>query len=53
MKFLLRGLGASNDKGWDLLSYLAFDQSYTKLLLEVGYEDALRYREQIEKFLLD
>jgi NTE family protein len=51
MKFLLKGLGASNQKGSDLLSYLAFDESYTKILIEVGYEDALRYRNEIEEFL--
>ena len=50
LRHLLKGMGASSDKGWDLLSYLAFDSSYTNLLMELGYEDALRMREEISKF---
>jgi NTE family protein len=53
LRHLLKGTGASNDKGWDLLSYLAFDSSYTNLLMEVGYEDALRLRNEIEQFFED
>lgn len=50
LKHLLRGTGAGNDKGWDLVSYLAFEESYTKKLIEVGFEDALGLREEIRKF---
>ena len=50
LKYLLRGTGASHDKGWDMLSYLSFDSSYTRALVEVGYEDALRQRIEIEVF---
>jgi len=51
MRHLLRGLGASQAKGWDLLSYLAFDKDYTCRLLEMGYQDALKQRTDIEGFL--
>lgn len=50
LRYLLKGMGAGRDKGWDLLSYLAFDASYTTCLIEVGYEDALRQRREIEAF---
>ena len=51
LRHLLRGLGASDDKGWDLLSYLAFDTAYTGRLLELGYEDALGQKAEIEAFI--
>lgn len=53
LRYLLRGIGASNQKGWDLLSYLAFDQTYTRQLLELGQADALAHREEIARFLCE
>jgi NTE family protein len=50
IRHLLRGIGASPKKGSDLLSYLAFDSSYTKQLLELGREDALSRRYEIAEF---
>jgi NTE family protein len=50
LRHFLRGTGASSDKGWDMISYLAFDSSYTNLLIEVGYEDALKMRNEIKRF---
>lgn len=40
LRYMLRGIGASNEKGWDLLSYLAFDRAYTRRLLDLGRADA-------------
>jgi len=50
LRYLLRGIGASTEKGWDLLSYLAFDEAYTNRLLELGYQDALVQRDVIQQF---
>jgi NTE family protein len=50
LRHLLRGLGASVDSGWDLLSYLAFDAAYTRRLLELGRADALSMREELLRF---
>jgi NTE family protein len=52
LRHLLKGIGASDESGWDLLSYLAFDSTYTQRLLELGYEDAMARRQEIREFLL-
>lgn len=51
VRHLFRGLGASDDAGWDLLSYLAFDGAYTTRLLELGYEDTLARADEVRAFL--
>ncbi len=50
LRHLLRGIGASDDSGGDLLSYLSFDPAYTVPLLELGRADALAQRTAIEQF---
>jgi NTE family protein len=42
LRYMLSGLGASDERGWDLVSYLAFDPTYTQRLLELGRADAKR-----------
>ncbi len=51
VRHLFRGLGASEETGWDLLSYLAFHGAYTTRLLELGYEDTLARADEIRAFL--
>jgi NTE family protein len=51
IRFLLRGVGAKADKGWDLLSYLAFESIYTKQLIDLGYADTIRKKNQIAEFM--
>jgi NTE family protein len=48
--YMLRGLGVTEDKGRDLLSYLAFEPKYMKQLLELGYEDTLKKRAEVIEF---
>lgn len=50
IRFLLKGIGAKDDKGWDLLSYLAFEKNYTRQLIELGYEDTLKRKVALEAF---
>jgi NTE family protein len=50
LRYLLKGIGASKKKGWDLLSYLAFDEAYTSQLIELGHQDALTQRAEIRSF---
>lgn len=51
VRHFLRGMGASRQRGWDLLSYLAFDSSFTRQLLSLGYEDVMKNRAEIAQFL--
>jgi NTE family protein len=51
LRYLLKGIGVSDTEGLDLLSYLAFDESYTKLLMELGYEDTYKMKNEVLKFI--
>lgn len=53
LRYMMKGLGASDASGSDFISYLAFDPTYTRPLLEIGYADALAQRDQIEAFFLN
>ncbi len=53
LRYLLKGIGVSETEGLDLLSYLAFDQSYTKPLMELGYEDTYKMKDEILRFFSD
>ena len=50
LRYLLRGIGATGDRGWDLLSYLAFEPIYIETLMALGYEDTLQRRAEVEAF---
>jgi len=50
LRYLLKGIGVSDKEGLDLLSYLAFDQSYTVPLMELGYEDTIKLKSEIQDF---
>ena len=52
IRIFLRGLGAKENKGWDLLSYLAFEKAYTNQLIELGYFDTFQRREAIREFMM-
>lgn len=53
LRYFLKGLGASEVNGSDLLSYLAFDHVYTQSLVAVGRSDALNRRAEIIDFFND
>jgi NTE family protein len=50
LRHLLRGIGARGESGWDLVSYLAFEPAYIERLMELGYEDTLARRREVEAF---
>ncbi|MDX1252258.1 MAG: patatin-like phospholipase family protein [Gammaproteobacteria bacterium] len=51
VRFLLRGIGAINRSGSNLVSYLLFDKSYCRELIELGYQDAMKNKERLLDFL--
>lgn len=48
---ILRGVGGLASDS-PLSSYLLFDSSFTRSLMELGYEDTMRQREDLQEFLL-
>lgn len=51
VQLLMNGLGAFNYGGRQLVSYLLFEQGYTRELIRLGYEDGLARRDQIQAFM--
>ena len=47
VRMLLRGLGAYGRGGGQLLSYMLFEQRFTRALIQLGFEDAMAQREHI------
>src|SRR5215471_684019 len=50
-RYLLHGLGSTDATGASLLSYLLFDRRYTRALLELGFQDTMARRDEIDAFL--
>ena len=51
LRFFLKSIGITGKSGLDLLSYLAFDSSYTKQVVELGYEDTMKRKNEIINFI--
>jgi NTE family protein len=51
MRFLLRAVGAMNRNGSNLASYLLFEKSYCRALIDLGYEDTMARRAEMLDFL--
>lgn len=52
VQHLFHGLGATQETGADLVSYLAFDGEYTSKLLSLGYSDTMARKAEILEFLV-
>lgn len=50
LRFLLKGIGLKDNRGLDLLSYLSFEPQYLRSLLESGYEDTMKRKDEIKDF---
>lgn len=51
IRFLLRGMGATRRGGSTLLSYLLFEKPFCRELMDLGYRDAMRHKQEILNFL--
>jgi NTE family protein len=51
VRYLLRGIGADGRRGWDLVSYLAFEPVYIERLIELGHRDTIARAAELEAFL--
>ncbi len=50
IRLLLRGVGVMRGSGANLVSYLLFDKHYCRALIDLGYQDAFKRRDEILKF---
>jgi NTE family protein len=53
IRFLLRGIGALDKQGGSLVSYLLFEKSYTRELIDLGYADAISRKQELLEFFAD
>jgi NTE family protein len=51
IRLLLRLIGSRQESGGILLSYLLSESKYTRALIDLGYQDALKRRDEIMNFL--
>ena len=51
IRYLLRGVGATENAGANLVSYLLFEKEYCCALIDLGYNDAMARKEEILNFL--
>jgi NTE family protein len=51
VRALLRGISGRNSGEGRLLSYLLFEQAYTRELINLGYHDALQVKDQLYDFI--
>ncbi|MEM8984434.1 MAG: patatin-like phospholipase family protein, partial [Pseudomonadota bacterium] len=51
VRLLLRGVGGRQYERNRLLSFLLFESGFTKALIQLGYDDAMRVREPLLNFL--
>ena len=51
IRALLRGVGGKSPGENKLLSFLLFEQAYTRELMRLGYEDAMKVRDELRDFV--
>jgi len=51
IRILLRGIGAMRRSGANLVSYLLFEKNFCRAMIELGYQDALKQKQEILAFI--
>ncbi len=51
IRTLLRGVTGKSERENKLLSFLLFDKSYTRELIDLGYRDAMNIKDELEAFM--
>ena len=51
IRFMLRGIGASSKNNSSLGSYMLFEKAYTRALIDLGYKDAMKQKEDLKVLL--
>ncbi|AKH37411.1 MULTISPECIES: patatin-like phospholipase family protein [Nitrosomonas] len=51
MRYLYRAVGAMSPSGSRLLSYVLFEASYCRALIDLGYRDTMQQQDEILKFI--
>lgn len=52
LRFLFRGTGVTKASGSSFASYLLFEKSYCRRLIELGFEDTMRVKDELIHFLV-
>ena len=53
LRYFLRGVGALNQDGTSLLSYLLFEKAFCRELIALGYSDTIKRRDEVMAFLAE
>ena len=51
IRFLLRSVGAMRRGGANVASYLLFEKGFCRELIELGYQDTIKRREEVDAFI--
>ena len=51
IRFFLRGIGAMDENGSSLMSYLMFEKYFCRELINLGYKDAMQRKEELMDFI--
>ena len=51
LRMLFKGIGIKKDSNSDLLSFLLFESSFSRSLIDLGFNDAMKRKEEIKDFL--
>ena len=50
MRFILKPTGALNRSGSNLASYLLFEESFCRALIDLGYQDTISREAEVREF---